>query len=233
MSISRFLFGDQDRMSQVSTQTGGQQQQLSNLLGQLSGGQTGQNYNSAQDYLSKILSGDKDAYNMFASPYLQNFEQQIVPQLAERFAGLGGGMGGGALGSSGFGQALGGAGAGLQSQLAGLFANLQQNAAGQATNQYNQLSGMGLGTRALENVYQPGSTGALGGALAGLGQGVGSGFGLGLGAKAFGSIFGGNKGQGKDSNRAGVQQQPGISTGPYDAQGTGYSYNPYTDYMGY
>lgn len=171
--IGSALFGDKDKMIQQPTQTPEQQQALSGILGQLGGGQTGQNYGAAQQYLSKILSGDQGAYNMFASPYLQNFEQQIVPRIAERFAGLGGGLGGGAQGSSGFAQALGGAGAGLQSQLAGLFANLQQNAAGQATGQYNQLANLGLGTRAFENLYQPGSTGLLGGALSGASQGAG------------------------------------------------------------
>lgn len=173
-ALSRFLFGDEDKNMQLPTMTGGQQGQLSNVLGQVGpGGQTGQNYAASQDYLSKILSGDKDAYNMFAAPYLQNFEQQIVPRIAERFAGLGGGLGGGAMGSSGFGQALGGAGAGLQSQLAGLFSNLQNQASQQATGQYNQLSNMGLGARSFENLYQPGSTGLFGGAASGLSQGAG------------------------------------------------------------
>lgn len=184
--LMELLFGSKDKMSQVSTLDPSQQQALQSILGQLgsmSGG--GGAYSGAQNYLSSLLSGDPNAFSQFEAPYRQEFEQKTIPMLAERFAGLSP-MGGG-LSSSGFGQALGGAGAQLQAQLAGLHGNLRQGAAGQAMGQFNNLANLGLGTRSFENVYQPGSTGLMGGAL----QGLGSGLGMGLGFGAGGGLPGG------------------------------------------
>lgn len=184
--LMELLFGSKDKMSQVSTLDPSQKQALQSILGQLgsmSGG--GGAYSGAQNYLSSLLSGDPNAFAQFEAPYRQEFEQQTIPMLAERFAGLSP-MGGG-LSSSGFGQALGGAGAQLQAQLAGLHGNLRQGAASQAMGQFNNLANLGLGTRTFENVYQPGSTGLMGGAL----QGLGSGLGMGLGFGAGGGLPGG------------------------------------------
>ena len=176
--IWEMLFGSPDRMEQVSTQTPEQQQFFQQIFQMLQGmGGQGGSYSGAQNYLAGLLSGDPNAFSQFEAPYRAEFEQQTIPRLAERFAGANA-MGGG-LSSSGFGQALGGAGAGLQAQLAGLHGNLKQNAAGQAMGQFNNLSGMGLGTKAFENTYQPGSTGLLGGAMQGLGAGAGMGLGMG------------------------------------------------------
>lgn len=194
--INRFLVGDEDKISQASTATQGQQDYLNQLLSQLQQmNAPGGTYAQSQDYLSRLLNNDPQTYANFAAPYKQNFEQQTVPRLAERFAGLTGAFGNPGQ-SSGFGQAIGGAGAQLDAQLAGLFANLQQNAAGQAMNQYNNMSNLGLGTRQFENVYQPASYGLLGDIGAGLGQGFGMGFGMpaaaGLASK-MGNWFGGSK----------------------------------------
>lgn len=177
------LFGKGDRFKQLGTLDPSQQQALQGILGQLGmmGGQGGA-YSGAQNYLSQILSGDPNAFAQFEAPYRQEFESRTVPMLAERFAGLNP-MGGG-LSSSGFSQALGGAGAQLQSQLAGLHGALRQGAAGQALGQFNQLANLGLGTRTFENIYQPGSTGLLGGALSGLGSGAGFGLGM-MGGQAL------------------------------------------------
>lgn len=187
--LMEMLFGKGDKMSQVSTLNPQQQQSLSNILSQLGmmGGQGGA-YSGAQNYLSNLLSGDPNAFSQFEAPYRQQFESQTLPMLAERFAGLNP-MGGG-LSSSGFGQALGGAGAQLQAQLAGLHGNLRQNATGQAMGQFNNLAGLGLGTRSFENVYQPGNTGLMGGALSGLGAGLGMGLGIPGGSALSGGISG-------------------------------------------
>jgi hypothetical protein len=183
--IFETLFGSKDKQSQVPTLNPQQQQTLQALLSQLGmlSGQGG-SYSGAQNYLSQILGGGQEAFGQFEAPYRQQFEQQTLPGIAERFAGMNA-MGGG-LSSSGFGQALGGAGAQLQAQLAGLHGNLRQNAAGQAMGQYNNLAGLGLGTRAFENTYQPGSGGLFGEALSGLGGG----FGLGLGGSSAHGLLG-------------------------------------------
>lgn len=180
------LFGGarKDKMKQVPSLTPEQQQLLQSTIGQLQGGQTGQNYGASQNYLQGLLSGDPGIYDRFKAPFVQNFEQQILPRIAEQFAGMGGPFGQG-LGSSGFGQAIGGAGAQLEGNLAGLYANLQNQAAQQSMGQYNNLLGMGLGTQSFQNAYQPGSTGALG-AFQGISQGIGSGIGQNIGNRISG-----------------------------------------------
>ena len=175
------LFGRGEKMQQVPTLNPMQQQGLEDVFSQLQNlGQGG--YKNATDYFSKLVSGDPGALAQFEAPYRQQFEQQTIPRLAERFAGLNP-MGGG-LSSSGFGQALGGAGAGLQAQLAGLHGGLRQQAGNQLMNQFNNLSGLGLGTRSFENFFRPGNAGLVGeslsGALGGLSQGVGQGGGMAL-----------------------------------------------------
>lgn len=205
--------GKKDKNQQLSLQTPEQQQYLQNIFSQLSGqGQAGQNYGQAQNYYGDILGGNPDAYNRFAAPYIQNFEQQILPRLSERFAGLGGGLGGGVGGSSGFGQAIGGAGAGLQAQLANLYAQLQQNAAGQVTGQYNNLAQLGLGQRAFENTYQPGNLGLVGGLAQGVAGGSGQGLGMVLGSR-FGNWM--NQGNNKNSNITGNQTMKDYQQGMY------------------
>lgn len=165
--INDMLFGSSSRVKQVPTLNGPQNQFLNEgIFGQLKQmmGQGGA-YSGAQNYLQKLLQGGPEAFSQFEAPYRQQFEQQILPGIAERFAGANA-MGGG-LSSSGFGQALGGAGAQLQSQLAGLHGNLQQGASQQALGQFNQLSNQGLGTKTFENLYQPETPGA-GGDIASL-----------------------------------------------------------------
>lgn len=184
------LFGGGGRQKKdkfISSYTPEQQQALSGVLGQLGQSQQG-NYAQSQDYLSRILGGDQGTFDRFSSPYIQNFEQQILPKIAERFAGLGGGYGaGGALGSSGFGQALGGAGAQLQAQLAGLFSELQQNAALQSQDQYNNLATLGLGGRG-NDIYQRAGVSPFNQLLSSVTGGLGEGLGTGLGSGISGRI---------------------------------------------
>ena len=213
-----FWTGNKDKITQQSTLTGGQEGLLSSLLQALQGMQgPGGNYDLAQQYNKRMLSGSPEDYERFAAPYKTEFQEQTLPGIAERFAGLGGGMGGGTMGSSGFGQALGGAANQFQSNLANLYAQIQQNAAGQAMNQFNTLGNLGLGTRSFENIYQPGSTGALGGLLSGFGQGAGMGLGMlggqgiGKGVSAFANMFGkGTPAGGGTSGQMPFRPMPGV-----------------------
>lgn len=178
-----------DQFKQLPTYSPEQQQMLRSILSQL--GMMGQGegaYGLAQNRLSSLLSPDSDIYGEFEAPYLRRFNEQTIPGLAERFAGLG--AQGGALSSSGFGQSLGAAGAGLQTDLAALRANMQNQALNSAFSQYNNLSQLGLGSRPFENLYQPGSTGLFGNTLSGLAGGIGSGMGLGMGKNLSSSLFG-------------------------------------------
>ena len=135
-----------------------QQAQLSQLLQLLAPeGQLGQGYQQGLAGLLEMMNPSSEAQQRFADPYMQQFEQQTVPGLAERFAGAG--ATGGALSSSGFGQALGGAGAGLQTQLAGLKSQLQGSAIKDILGQYQGLSDRALGASPFDYYQQPGQQG--------------------------------------------------------------------------
>lgn len=171
-------------MKKIDTGTKEQQALHNNILSQamnMSG--AGGGYNQAQQYYNNLLGpNQQQAFDQFSSPYLQQFQEQMLPQIAERFAGAG------ALSSSGFGQALGGAGAGLQSQLAQLFSQLQGQAAGAQTNQFNQLSQQGLNYQPFAYQQQQGSQGFLGPLLGGIGTALGGPLGSALGQGIGGGI---------------------------------------------
>ncbi len=135
-----FMLGKEDSFKKLPTMNQGQQSLFSNLLNMLNGGQGDQmgqgGQGGGQGALAQamglsqgFLDPNSEQYKNFEAPYMNQFEQQIMPMIAERFAGMGGGMGGG-LSSSGFGQALGGAGAGLQAQLAGMKGQMQRQSIG-------------------------------------------------------------------------------------------------------
>lgn len=182
-SFSEFLFGKKDKLKKVPTGTPQQQQFHGNILNQLMQmQQQGGGYNNAQNYYNSLLQPGNEAYQNFAAPYLQNFEEQILPGIAEQYAGKG------ALSSSAFGQSLGAAGAGLQSQLARLFAELQSQAAGAQTNQFNQLGQFGLNYQPFAYENKQGS----GGLLGPLATGAATAFGgplAGLAAGGIASLF--------------------------------------------
>lgn len=71
-----------------------------------------------QNFLQRIMNPSPEATQEFEAPYMRQFNEQIVPGLAERFTSLG------AQDSSAFRQALGAAGADLMERLAALRGNL-------------------------------------------------------------------------------------------------------------
>lgn len=106
-SLKQFLFGADPKYKQLSTQTPQQQALSQQLLRGLSPGLGG-----GLGYLSDLYSNDPSTIQRMQQPYLQQFEQQIVPGIAERFSSLGG------QNSSAFRNALLNAGSTLESQLA-------------------------------------------------------------------------------------------------------------------
>lgn len=152
--INSFLFGEKPHVEQIESLSPEQKQSLSQVLGLMDQStQSGGAYNQASNYYSNLLQPGSQAYNQFSAPYMQQFQEQVLPAIAERFAGRG------ALSSSGFGQSLGGAASGLQSGLAQLFSQLQGQAAQGATSQFGQLGQLGLGTPAFTNYENPGHQG--------------------------------------------------------------------------
>lgn len=201
--------GREPSWNKVSNYTSGQQRLLKNDISQASQLQQG-GYGDAMSLLQQYLNPQSDIYKNFEAPYMQQFEQQTVPGLAEKFAGLGA-MGGG-LSSSGFGQALGAAGANLQTQLAQMKQQYQRQSIQDLLGQYNQLANRGLNARSFENVYDPGTQGQLGfgGNLLNAG--------LTGAATAFGGPFGGMAAQGASSlfqnwMNSGNQNSGGINFG--------------------
>jgi hypothetical protein len=219
-SFGEFLFGSPDKLNKIATGTRQQEGLHNNILSQAMGlSGNGGGYDLAQQHFNNLLgSNQQDAFNQFSSPYLQQFQEQLLPQIAERFAGQG------ALSSSGFGQALGGAASGLQSQLAQLFSSLQQQAAGQQYNQFNQLSNTGLNYQPFAYQQQQGSGGFLAPLLSGIGGAAGGPIGAALGQGIGGGISSLFKGQsgggggamgGGGGGMGGFQMSPGKNTGNF------------------
>ena len=161
-----FFTGQKPSYDQVPVMNPQQMEQIQQILGGLQG-PTG----SGMDYLQGILSDDPQSYADFEAPYKQQFEQETVPMIAERFAGLNAGS------SSALNQTLGQAGSDLSTTLAGLRANLK----GGAMSQLQGLLGMGM-QPTHQTMYNPGYGGALGALGGSLGAGAGS---------AFSRLFGG------------------------------------------
>lgn len=137
--------------NKLSTLDKGQKNLLQQLLGSLQGQssniQQSPLFQQGSSYLQNLLSGSPEATAAFEAPYMRQFNEQIVPGLAERFSGLG------AQSSSAFNQALSSAGAGLSENLASLRGQLQMGALPQALNyaqqpvsNYQGFSQLGLGT---------------------------------------------------------------------------------------
>lgn len=144
-SLKDMWLGRSAKIQKLPTGTPEQGQLNQNIIQQLMEMmQPGGGFGQSQEYLSGLFG--PNAFENFAQPYNQQFEQQVLPGIAERFAGFGANSG--ALSSSGFGQALAGGASDFQSKLAQLFSQLQMQASGQLGNRFNQQSQLGLG-------YQP------------------------------------------------------------------------------
>lgn len=158
MAILDFLFGSKDKLKKVPAQSPQQQQLLNSILSQLNGGGgLQQGYQNANGLLNDYLDPQSDVYRNFEQPYMQQFYEQTVPNLAERFAGMG--AQGGALSSSGFGQALGAAGSQLGTNLAQMKSGLQRQSIQDILGQYLQTSGMALNQQPFAYYQRPAQQG--------------------------------------------------------------------------
>jgi hypothetical protein len=154
---SEFFFGKPDKEQKMSTVTP-EQQAFMNMMLQMGGQGMGQGF----DYFSQIMSDDPSATEAFEAPYLRQFQEQTIPNIAEQFSALD------AQGSSAFGQTLSSAGAGLQENLAALRQGLKM----QAMQQMQGMAGMGMGQQ-WENIFRPATPGFFDMFAQGLGKGVG------------------------------------------------------------
>ncbi len=93
-------------------------------------------YQSGNSYLMNLLSNNPESYAAFEAPLMQQFREQVIPQISERFAGLGTGAGG--LNSSALYSSLGKAASDFSTNLAQLRGNMQMQALPQALAYANQ-----------------------------------------------------------------------------------------------
>lgn len=164
-SLKEWLFGSEEKFKKLPTMSSGQQG-IQSQLEQLLGGGGGQQGGLAQLFQTLLgqLDPNSQQYEGFEQPYLKEFEEQTLPGIAERFAGAG------ALSSSGFGQALGGARAGLAANLVGLKSGMQQQGKQNALQQLMQLLGATQNTQPFayqQKQANPGFLGPLAGSAIG------------------------------------------------------------------
>lgn len=179
MALTDFLFGSKSKMKPFNKQS------LESLLQLIqSGGGLGQNplFGAGQSYLQNLLSGSPEAFSAFEAPLKRQFEQETIPGITERFAGMGTGAGG--LNSSGLQQSLARAGEGLSTNLGALRGQLQMQALPQALGYAqapinNLLQAIGLVPG--QHYEIPGQPGLVQSGLSSFAQGFGGGFGFGKG----------------------------------------------------
>jgi len=167
-------------------------------------------YGEAADYYRDLMSDDSNTYNQMQQPEMRKFNEQIIPDIAEQFAG----MGSGGLSSSGFQNASINAGTDLSERLGAMRANLRAQGAQGLQN---------IGNTALGNYSQmtqtdPGSGGFLSSIAPAVGTAIGS-FAGPLGAAA-GNMFG------SASQNAFGAPKVGGNSSPYGAkpqQGNAYN----------
>lgn len=177
MAFSNLFFGAPGKVEQLQQFTPQQQQAINQLL---------------SSGLSALQNNNFD-FAPIEQQARNNFSQQTIPSLAERFTSMNGQR------SSAFKQSLGQAASGLESGLAALKSQYGLQQRGQLLNQV----GMGL-TPQFESIYSPAQPGfaqsiapalgsALGSALPGLGGGLVGAGSAGIGAilQLLKSLFGG------------------------------------------
>jgi hypothetical protein len=174
-TVGSLFFGNPEQNYQQSILTPEQQR----LQGQgiAAGGQALQ---QAQGYYNDLFNPNGQNYNALSAPVMRQFNEEIVPGLAEQFAG----MGAGNLSSSGFRNAAVGAGADLSERLGAIRAQLRQQGAQGLQGLYQQ----GLQPTS-ENIMRPGTGGLLDSLAPALGTAAGSFLGP-LGAAAGGAAAG-------------------------------------------
>jgi len=155
--LSEILFGKKAKTKQLKTQTPMQEQ----LMQLISEGLT-----SGEGPFGQLFGNfDQAAFESgVTKPALKNFQENILPMIQEKFIANNQALG------SGLQRAQLKAGTDLQDKLAQLMYQAQQG------QQQNKLAGLNttLGTKNFENLYQPGTEGAISGLIQGAAKGLGT-----------------------------------------------------------
>ena len=170
-------------IEQISTLSPSQMGLQNQLMGAGLGAGAGGAFGQAADYYRSLLDDTSPTLTAMQAPEMRQFREQIIPGLAEQFAGMG------ASGTGGGGFSVGGAQAaqGLSERLAAMRAGLRQQGA-------QGLMGIGqMGLQPyMQNIQRPHQPGLLQQAVGLLGSGlgaIGGPFGLGLGSQLGSSIY--------------------------------------------
>lgn len=159
-----FLTGTPEKRENVSLLTKQQKPLLNQAVNAGLGPGAGGAFGDSADYYRNLLSDDSEDYNAFAAPQMRQFNEQIIPDIAEQFAG----MGSGNLSSSGFRNAAVNAGSDLSERLGAIRANLRQ----QGAQGLQGIGQVGLGNFSQNMVTQQGSPGFLSQAAPAIGNGL-------------------------------------------------------------
>ncbi len=181
MAFLDFLLGKKEKTKQFQTFTPQQQGILNQLLSLGS-----QSLPQQSQYFESLLQPGSEAEGAFAAPAQRQFQEEIIPSIAERFTGQ---FGTGSSRSSAFGQQLGQAGAGLAERLAAMRAQL----AGQGAAGLQGLLSTGLSPQ-FSTAFRPAAPGFLGSLLSGVAPAAGQaalGFGFGGRQGALSALGGG------------------------------------------
>lgn len=180
--------GGKNKARQSSTYNEGQLSAIDNILNQIKG-MNGQqditknpNYQTGQGWLQSMFN-DPSFFEKFEAPAMRQFNEEIIPGVANRFASMGSG---GSLGSTGFRNQIAREGSNLATNLAAQRGQMQQQAIpqllGYAQQPFSNL--MSLYQQSLQptqNQYQPPSSGFFGPILSSLAGGYAQGYGQKMG----------------------------------------------------
>lgn len=199
-----FLYGSDPYDEQRSLLEPGQQPGKNQLFNAAQGQRgAGGAYGAAADYYYNNLSDNPADFEAFAKPEMRRYNEQIIPDLAEQFAG----MGAGNLSSSGFRNAAVSAGTDLSERLGQIRANLRQNAAQGLQN---------IGQQSLqpyvENVTNVAQPGLLEQALPAVISGAATAFGGPVLGAAAGGLSNWISSKGQSSPYGGNSKMPGGNT---------------------
>ena len=155
--VSEFLFGGKDKVKKASVLDKDQEELLALIKQGLTSGE-----GPFSDIFGKF--NEQEFEQGVTQPALKNFQENILPQLQEKF------IAGNQVLGSGMRNAQLKAGTDLQSKLAELMYGAQQQ------QKQNRAGGIqqALGTKAFENIYQQGKEGVVPGVLKGAATGFGT-----------------------------------------------------------
>lgn len=157
-------------------------------------------YQTGLNYLQSMFN-DPEFFRRFEAPLQRDFQERTVPELANRFAGMGSG---GSLGSTAFRNQLAREGSNLSTNIAALRGQMQQQAVPQLLGYsqqpfQNYMTMLNSALQPVNNQYTPASAGLLGTGLGSLFGGLSAGYGQGFGASMAPSLGNPSLGQGQQS----------------------------------